>query len=69
MNCNNKEFAFLGAGFPLYFEFVKLCAFLLVCLFFTSGLYDIITNAGYGEACVSSDILRELTIEEKMLYC
>jgi hypothetical protein len=53
MLCNNKELAFLGSGFPLYFEFVKSSSLILLILFIISGLYDIVSNGLYGNACIN----------------
>lgn len=32
------ELSFLGAGFPLFYNFIKYCIFILVVLFLVSGI-------------------------------
>jgi hypothetical protein len=49
------EFAFLGAGYTLYFQYLKYCNLILLFLFLSSGLFDILTNSIAGKECKTSD--------------
>ncbi|CAD8132867.1 unnamed protein product [Paramecium octaurelia] len=51
IGCNNRDYSFLGAGMPLYFEYIKSCILMLLIIFVTSGDYNIITNIAFGKSC------------------
>lgn len=42
--CNPIKLSFLGAGYPLFFDFIKWCIVILLIIFCTSGFFNIVTN-------------------------
>ncbi|CAD8053519.1 unnamed protein product [Paramecium sonneborni] len=69
LGCNNKDYSFLGAGMPLYFEYIKSCILMLLIIFVTSGDYNIITNIAFGKSCeVLKAELKGQNIDEKQ-FC
>ncbi|KAL4481493.1 hypothetical protein ABPG74_007582 [Tetrahymena malaccensis] len=44
LNCNITDLSFLGSGFPMFFQFVKLIILYLVIILMLSGLYNIFQN-------------------------
>ncbi|CAD8092456.1 unnamed protein product [Paramecium primaurelia] len=65
IDCNNQDYSFLGAGMPLYFEYIKACILMLIVMFVTSGDYNIITNIAFGQSCQSLDKSIGFEIDEK----
>ena len=57
MSCDTEDFAFLGPGIPLYFEFIKGSVIILISLMLTSGLFNIYTNLFLGNDCLDEIIL------------
>ncbi|EAS04833.2 kinase domain protein (macronuclear) [Tetrahymena thermophila SB210] len=49
--CNLRDLSFLGSGYPLYFSFLKYCEVFLCLILLTSGGYNMLTNAIYGQDC------------------
>lgn len=49
--CKLDELAYLGPGYPLYFDFVKFCGVLLISIFISSGAFNLFTNFYYGDDC------------------
>lgn len=47
--------AFVGSGYPLYFDFLKFCSILMLVLLLTSGGYNLYTNYYYGNTCKNPD--------------
>ncbi|EAS04169.2 transmembrane protein, putative (macronuclear) [Tetrahymena thermophila SB210] len=45
------DFSFLGPAYPLFFSFLKMIYILILIIFATSGLVNIITNARSGNSC------------------
>ena len=45
------DLGFLGTGYPLYFNFVKQCIFMLLIMFVTSSDYNLFSNL-QGDDCV-----------------
>ncbi|CAD8118599.1 unnamed protein product [Paramecium sonneborni] len=65
IDCNNQDYSFLGAGMPLYFEYIKACILMLIVMFVTSGDYNIITNIAFGQSCQTLDKSFGIEIDEK----
>ncbi|CAK58393.1 unnamed protein product (macronuclear) [Paramecium tetraurelia] len=65
IGCNNKDYSFLGAGMPLYFEYIKSCILMLLIMFVTSGDYNIITNIAFGTSCKALEDHKGQEIDEK----
>lgn len=55
MCVSRSELAFLGPGFPLYFEFVVFCAVILGIMISVEGIYNIISNYVQGDSCKNTD--------------
>jgi len=53
LTCECSELDFLGPGYPLFFDFMKYCMFLLLILVLSAGSYNIFSNAILGEDCIS----------------
>ncbi|KAL4492615.1 hypothetical protein ABPG72_007728 [Tetrahymena utriculariae] len=45
------DFSFLGPAYPLFFNFLKMIYIMIIIIFITSGLVNIITNAKSGHSC------------------
>lgn len=54
MNCDLKELAYLGSGYPLYFGYIKFCAVMLGVILLISGFFNGFTNFHYGESCLEN---------------
>ncbi|CAD8059583.1 unnamed protein product [Paramecium sonneborni] len=65
IGCNNRDYSFLGAGMPLYFEYIKSCILMLLIMFVTSGDYNIITNIAFGKSCKMLEDHKGQEIDEK----
>jgi hypothetical protein len=48
---DTKDLDFLGAGYPLYFDFLKYCIYILILLFLSTGAYNFFSNAELGKDC------------------
>jgi len=55
INCNNTEFLHLGITYPLYFDFIKKCAILLIVHFFISSIPSIVINVLSDQCGLSDD--------------
>ena len=44
VSCDRADLYHLGAGFPLYFEFIVFCVVLLILILLIGGIYDFVTN-------------------------
>jgi len=51
--CDVTDFSELGPSYPMYFHFIVFLTFILACLMFTSGFYELWTNY-QGEFCIDS---------------
>jgi len=49
-----KDISFLGAGYPLYFVYLKYCVFILLLTFMTSGAFNLLSNILSGKNCLTS---------------
>jgi len=54
--CPKMDLKELGAGFPLYFEYVTFCALLLLFQFIVIGLYNMLNNAAGARCRENQDI-------------
>ena len=45
---DNLILNFLGSGYPLMFEFIKYCIYLLISVFLTSGSFNFFANGLLG---------------------
>lgn len=45
------KFSYLGSGYPLFFHFLKHCVYLLLIMFLTSGIVQMLINVT-GTRCV-----------------
>lgn len=54
--CAKSELYHLGAGFPLYFEFLGFCGVLIIIMLAISGGYNFVTNL-LGEDCENNLLL------------
>ncbi|KAL4435368.1 hypothetical protein ABPG74_022851 [Tetrahymena malaccensis] len=62
--CNLRDLSFLGSGYPLYFSFLKYCEVFLCLILLTSGGYNMLTNAIYGQDCKESSELEGLNTSD-----
>ncbi|KAL4478394.1 hypothetical protein ABPG74_006629 [Tetrahymena malaccensis] len=46
------QLSYLGSGYPMYFQFLKLSISFLVILFCISGIFNMVVNGDYGQQCV-----------------
>ncbi|KAL4496207.1 hypothetical protein ABPG72_012944 [Tetrahymena utriculariae] len=53
LNTDTIELAFLGSAYVAYLEYIKFTARLILTFFFTSGLFNLITNSAFGVDCQS----------------
>ena len=62
LNANIMELGFLGPGFPLFYNFIIYCIFILFCQLSIKGGYNLVTNimSGYCQQQFS-----EATPEDK----
>ncbi len=51
---SNIEYNFLGAGVPLYFDFIKTCIYTIIITTVVYGIYGIVTN-NRGTNCKEID--------------
>jgi len=49
----NEELKFLGSGFPLFYNFLKYCMFILLVLLLSNGVYNLYTNYN-GDFCTEN---------------
>lgn len=49
--CDTDKLAFLGPGYPLFFNFMKYCCYLLLVMIVTSSAYNMYTNY-LGDDCI-----------------
>ncbi|KRX01039.1 hypothetical protein PPERSA_09645 [Pseudocohnilembus persalinus] len=69
LNSENKELIYLGVGFPLFFEFIKQCGFVLFALLLTSGSYNYLSNS-LGSDCTDQTIQEQIQNNEQNInYC
>ena len=54
------KLSFYGAGYPLFFTFLKYCIFILITLFLIPGIFNIITNYASND-CIAIEELDRLT--------
>jgi len=47
--CDPIELSFLGAGYPLFFNYLKFCIKVLLISFLVSGLFNLYTNSKGGD--------------------
>ncbi len=66
INCSTNELAYLGSGYPLYFDFIKFCGIILLILFASSGAFNLYTNLMMGKDCrTESEITDGLTTDSE----
>jgi len=44
INCNTNDLSFLGSGYPLFFDYIRYCIYILVIIFVISGVFNLVTN-------------------------
>ena len=59
IGCDLKELAFLGAGYVLYFEFIKFCLKFLAAVLLVSAGYNMYTNYAYGTKCIDKSLITD----------
>ena len=45
-NENTKELAFLGEGFPLFYNFLKFCIVMMLVLMIDDGILGMVMSSG-----------------------
>ncbi|KAL4444843.1 hypothetical protein ABPG74_016051 [Tetrahymena malaccensis] len=63
LNVDTMELGFMGAGFPLYFNYIKYCCLMLFFLFCIQGIPNLVYNI-QGEFCHTDPIEVFAAIEE-----
>ncbi|KRX11017.1 hypothetical protein PPERSA_01216 [Pseudocohnilembus persalinus] len=69
INCSLHKFAYLGAGTPLFFMFIKFVILFMVILLIVTGIYNAISSAVLGDYCESDQVKEDLTEEEIQNFC
>ena len=59
--CDKMDLAFLGAGFPLYYQYIFFCCLFLTIIIFVMGIYNFSSN-------LSGDDCNSYTDSEKECY-
>ncbi|KAL4466145.1 hypothetical protein ABPG72_000691 [Tetrahymena utriculariae] len=56
LDCQVTDLSFLGSGFPMFFQFIKLTTFYLIFILLVGGLYNIFNNED-GNQCQQHNAL------------
>lgn len=59
LGCNLKELSVFGSGFTMFFQVLTYCIYILTVQFFTSGLFNLVSNI-VGDECLTSDMVRRM---------
>lgn len=62
---DTQSLNFLGSGYPLFYNFIIYCIFILFALFMISGGYSLLTNY-LGNFCIADETELDSDFKKKM---
>lgn len=63
VRCSLEEMNFLSPAYPMYFQYLKFCAYLLLTIFVASGMYSMYSNS-LGTDCIPPEDLPQPVTKE-----